>query len=119
MKQFTIIESSSKEGFVYLYSGKSKDELAKKTKQIFINSGYQTVSEVLKNATYEKGNRMMRILFGAFSKYFKFKIEIKETENDGLSLQLKRATTGMSGGVIGMKQVTKEIERLSALFQEF
>ncbi|MGK0391109.1 MAG: hypothetical protein ACI94Y_003871, partial [Maribacter sp.] len=40
MKQFTIIESSSKEGFVYLYSGKSKDELAKKTKQIFINSGY-------------------------------------------------------------------------------
>ena len=118
MKHFTTTESSSKEGFVHLYSGTSKDELAKKVERIFINSGYKIIEGDLGNATFEKGNRMMRLLLGAFSKYFKFQLEVEETEDHGLKLQLKRATSGMSGGVIGMNQVKKEIQRLSALFQE-
>lgn len=118
MKYYNTTESDSKEGFVHLYQEINQEDLMKKAEEVFITSDYKIISENSGEITFEKGNRTMRILFGAFVKYFKFQVRIEATDEGQLKLHMKRATTGMSGGLIGMNQVTKEIERLSALFKE-
>lgn len=115
MAHFIKNQFSSKKGFTHTYTGGNQDELLEKAAEILSSSGYSKQGDSL---VFEKGNRTMRILFGAFSKYYKFMIVLNENEDKTLEMGLKSESTGMSGGVIGMNQVKKELEQLALLFQE-
>ncbi|MER3498955.1 MAG: hypothetical protein C4308_10145 [Chitinophagaceae bacterium] len=58
----------------------------------------------------------MGTLFGAFAKYYEFSITTK-TQDNIIGLQLLKDSTGMAGGLIGMRQVKKEFERIQEAFK--
>ena len=100
-----------------VFANISKEELHEKIKQEIVAQGYKVLSENIENTVYEKGNRLMRILFGAFVKYFKWAIHISENENNQLEVFVKKETTGFSGGIIGMSQVDNELKSVYKLLE--
>ena len=81
------------------------------------SNGYKIVEGGGVNAVYEKGSRVMRILFGAFVKYFKFAAQIKQVDSDTVELKIIKHSSGFSGGLIGIGQVKKELKRLAGIMQ--
>lgn len=113
--QATVVDFA-KDRVVYNITGTSKEELENKLNLFFTAEGYKLKSAEGETHTYTKGNRVMRILFGAFVKYHKQSVIIKN-QGDLFSVMLHKDSTGMSGGLIGMNQVKKEFARLSDAFK--
>jgi len=116
MNYFQKNEFFSPDSFIHIYSGISKDGLDDMINHAFIASGYRLIIGEKGNGTYEKGNKTMRILFGAFVKYFKFQV-LTYVDGPNFKVQVIKGSSGMSGGVIGMNQVKKELARLSLVMQ--
>lgn len=112
------IADAADDRVIYNITGCNKDELENKLNLFFTSEGYRVKSAEGEIRTYEKGNRTLRILFGAFVKYHKQSVTIKN-QGDLFSLMLLRDSTGMSGGLIGMNQVKKEFARLTQAFKTY
>ena len=112
------IADSAPDRHIYNISGCTKDELDNKLNLFFSSEGYKLKSAETETRVYEKGNRALRLLFGAFVKYHKQSITIKSSGGQFQVLLLKDST-GMSGGIIGMNQVKKEFARLSEAFMNY
>ena len=112
--QATVVDFA-KDRVVYNITGTSKEELENKLNLFFTSEGYKLKSAEGETHTYTKGNRVMRILFGAFVKYHKQ--SVIKNEGELFSVMLHKDSTGMSGGLIGMNQVKKEFARLSDAFK--
>ena len=115
--QATVVDFA-KDRVIYNITGCTAEELDNKINLFFASEGYKLKSSVGEVRTYEKGNRAMRIIFGAFSKYNKQSVTIKH-EGDLFSVMLHKDSTGMSGGLIGMNQVKKEFARLAEAFRNY
>ncbi len=115
--QATLVESAPDRSVLNI-TGCTKEELDNKVNLFFSSEGYRLKSSSGETITFEKGNRVMRILFGAFVKYHKQSIIIKH-EGSLFSVMLHKDSTGMSGGLIGMNQVKKEFARLSEAFKTY
>lgn len=116
MSYFQKNEFLSADSFIHIYSGISKEGLDEMIFSAFITSGYRLVVGEKGNGTYERGNRTMRLLFGAFSKYFRFQV-MTYVDGSNYKVQVIKESSGMSGGMIGMDQVKKELTRLSLVLQ--
>ena len=103
---------------VYNITGCTKDELDNKLNLFFNSEGYTLKSTEGETHTYTKGNRVLRLILGAFVKYHKQSVIVK-TEGSLFSVMLHKDSTGMSGGLIGMNQVKKEFARLSEAFKTY
>jgi hypothetical protein len=114
MASFSKNEHYTNQMFVHQYSGVDANQLANTANQVLTNDGYKLVEGQPGNATYEKGNRTMRLLFGAFVKYSKIHVA-STADADIAKLTVDRKTSGMSGGLIGISQVKKEMERVAGL----
>lgn len=112
MAYFQKNEISSNDHFVHLYDNVDDNLLAEKVNELFIAQGYSLTEGQVGNAVYERGNRFLRILLGAFIKYFKFSVSVSLGK-----VTVKKQTSGMSGGLIGMNQVKNEVKRIEALLQ--
>lgn len=108
----------AKDRVIYNITGCTKAELENKLNLFFASEGYILKSNEGETHTYTKGNRVMRLLFGAFVKYHKQSATVKN-EGELFSLMLHKDSTGMSGGLIGMNQVKKEFARLSEAFKAY
>ncbi len=115
--QATVVDFA-KDRVIYNITACTKEELENKLNLFFTSEGYTLKSSQGEVSAYTKGNRVMRILFGAFVKYHKQSVTIKN-EGSLFSLMLHKDSTGMSGGVIGMNQVKKEFARLSEAFKVY
>jgi hypothetical protein len=115
--QATVIESAP-DRIVMNITGCTKEELDNKLNLFFTSEGYKLKSAQDATRTYEKGNRVLRILFGAFVKYHKQVVAMK-TDGQFYSLMLTKDSTGMSGGLIGMNQVKKEFARLTEALKAY
>jgi hypothetical protein len=100
-----------------LYSGIDAAGMAKKIDETMQAHGYKLTEGQIGNGSYEKGSRVMRLLFGAFVKYFKFSITIAANPQGELMVNLFKQTSGMSGGLIGMNQVKNELKRMAVVMQ--
>ncbi len=100
-----------------LYSGADANGIAQKLNQAMLADGYKLSEGNLSNGTYEKGNRVMRILFGAFVKYFKFSLTVTQNQDGTVTANFFKQTSGMSGGLIGIAQVKKELARMNVVLQ--
>jgi len=114
MPYFNKNEHYSNQSFVHQYNVVGADEIANAADKVLMNDGYKLIEGNIGNATYEKGNRTMRVLFGAFVKYSKIQVT-SSMQSDSVKLMVDRKTSGMSGGLIGMNQVKKEMERVAGL----
>ena len=115
--QATVVDFA-KDRVVYNITGTTKEELENKLNLFFTSEGYKLKSAEGETHTYIKGNRVLRILFGAFVKYHKQSV-IMKNEGELFSVMLHKDSTGMSGGLIGMNQVKKEFARLSEAFKVY
>ena len=116
MAHFTITDNSNKSRFSHNYSSISSDELANKVHELLTGRGYSLKTGEPGNGAYVKGNRVARILLGAFYKYFKWNLRTSANV-DTSSVSLSKESSGMSGGLIGMNQVKNELATLSNLLQ--
>ena len=113
--QVKIVDAAP-DRFVYNITGCTKDELDNKLNLFFMSQGYRLKSSENEMKTYETGNRTMRVLFGAFVKYHKQSVTVKN-QGDLFSVMVHKDSTGMSGGYIGVRAVQKEFARLSDSFK--
>ena len=100
-----------------LYTGIDANGITQKLHEIMAQQGFKVISETFGTITYEKGNRVMRILFGAFVKYFKFTVTITSNTESELIINVFKQTSGISGGLIGMNQVKNEMIRINMIMQ--
>ncbi len=112
MIQFISNEINNSDNFVHSYQCDSNDELANAVSKVMIDRGYKLIDGNIANGVYEKGNRTLRLLFGAFSKYYKFNISIQE-----MKVKFSSGSSGFSGGVIGIGQIRKETGEISDAFK--
>ncbi len=91
---------------IYNITGCTREELENKINLFFQSEGYYPKPGTGEVKTYERGSRALRIILGAFSKYNKQSVTIKQ-DGEQFSVMLNRDSTGMSGGLIGMNQVKK------------
>lgn len=115
--QATVVDFA-KDRLVFSITGCTIDELDNKLNLFFTSEGYKLKSSEGDIRKYEKGNRVMRILFGAFVKYHKQSVTLTRT-GDSFSMTLQKESTGVSGGLIGMNQVKKEFARLAEAFKAY
>ena len=108
----------AKDRVIYNITGCTKDELENKLNLFFTSEGYKLKKTEGEVSTYEKGNRTLRILFGAFVKYHKQAVTVKH-QGELFSLLLQKDSSGMSGGLIGVNQVNKEFARLAEAFKVY
>jgi hypothetical protein len=113
----TVVDFA-KDRVVYNITGTTKEELENKLNLFFTSEGYTLKSQKEGTYTYTKGNRVLRLFLGAFVKYHKQSVTIKN-EGSLFSVLLHKDSSGMSGGLIGMNQVKKEFARLSEAFKNY
>jgi hypothetical protein len=98
------------------YQGIDINNLALNVDSLFLKEGYKRTAGINGNGDYEKGSRVMRLLFGALAKYFKFTTRLKIIEDQSIELMVVKSSSGISGGLIGIGQVKNELNRLLKLF---
>jgi hypothetical protein len=118
MPHYVTTLERQKDKYTHQYNGISYEELSNRLHQQFNTAGYKVLQTYAGGALYEKGNYTMRILFGAFVKYFKFSVQITDGGNGLLNISVLRQTSGMSGGLIGMNQVKNEMQRLEEVLKQ-
>lgn len=116
MAHFKHNEAAKPDFFINVYAGISKNEFDQHVNDLLIKDGYKLNEGNPGDGVYSKGNRTMRILFGAFVKYYKFNIKSEEANDSDLKLTVVKTSSGMSGGVIGVNQVKQELIRLAGVF---
>jgi len=77
----------------------------------FLCEGYRLEDGNAYDAVYGIGNNLMRILFGAFVKRFKFKVRVA-AGGSGSVVTVEKAMSGMMGGAIGYSKMKKELARV-------
>jgi hypothetical protein len=93
------------------FTGSTAD-LANKVHEFFMSRNYKLKSGSPESGLYEYGNYVMRILFGAFVKYFKFQTFVIP-QGEQTVVRVQKGHSGMSGGVIGMAKLNKELKRIA------
>ncbi|HOK37704.1 MAG: hypothetical protein WHW07_00075 [Bacteroidales bacterium] len=107
MIKFIGKEETGQSFHTFIFECESVQSLANHVSETFIKRGYKLKDGNSFDGSYEKGDRILRLLFGAFVKYFKFKIKIENNK-----LHIHKESSGMSGGLIGMNQVNKEFNAI-------
>ena len=115
--QATLVDFA-KDRVIYNMMDCTREELENRLTLFFTSQGYTLKSNEGEVSVYTKGNRVLRLIFGAFVKYHKQSVIIKQ-EGNLFSVMLHKDSTGMSGGLIGVNQVKKEFARLSEAFREY
>jgi hypothetical protein len=93
-----------------VYTGRAA-ELAPKVDEFFSSRNYKLKSGSPENGVYEYGNYTMRILFGAFVKYFKFNTMVTQSD-ENVTITVQKGHSGMSGGLIGLAKLNKELKSI-------
>ena len=86
--QVTVVDFA-KDRIVYNMTGCTKEELDNKLNLFFTSQGYKVKKAEGESTTFEKGNRILRLLLGAFVKYHKQTVTIKN-EGELFSVMLHR-----------------------------
>ncbi len=120
-EQQTAVEGSvkiDKNKAIYVFKATNKDDLGQKVNEYLKKQGYSLEAGVNTNGTYGKGNKVLRVLLGAFVKRFEWHVEVSDI-NNSTGLTFTKKAKGYSGGLIGMNQVKNEYNRLTGTLKAF
>ncbi len=108
---------NNRDAFDFKFEGKDTSKVKPVLDTFFEKCGYKNLGFTYNKNTYEKGNRTTRLLLGAFVTYHKMDVLFLEEEN--LTLRLLKASSGMSGGIIGMNQAKSEYTIISNQLNDY
>lgn len=115
--QFTVADAA-KDRVIYNFTNCTKEELDNKLNLFFTSEGYKYKGEDANGKSYTKGNKILRIILGAFWKYFKLFVAVKN-EGNLFSVLVQKDASGFMGGAVGVMQVNKEFTRLTEAFKVY
>ncbi len=110
--------TSNKKNIEFSFENCTHEGLVAEIEIFFTSIGYSRKENEGDKYIFTKGNRILRMLLGAFAKYHKQSVLIASID-DIFRVSLVRESSGMSGGLIGMSQVRKEFEKLSYSFEAY
>jgi hypothetical protein len=117
MGKYAVVKASeTKESITLVFSGATLDEIADKTALFLAARGYHLESGTKTQGVYVKGSAAARALVGALSKRAKFNVTVG-TDEPNVAIVIAKGMTGISGGFLGMSQMSKELGSLSAGLQ--
>jgi hypothetical protein len=114
---FTVADIA-KDRVVYNFTNCSKEELDNKLNLFFTSQGYSYKGEEPGGKIYTKGNKALRAILGAFWKYFKIFLAVRN-QGDTYSVLVQKDASGFMGGAVGINQVNKEFTRLNEAFSTY
>lgn len=118
MGYFSNIELQDGSTLLLVYNGVEADKLGIEVGKTMASRGYEIKEGNPNDGVYERGNRVVRILLGAFHKYFKFGVRIEPGEGGTVKVRVHKLTSGFSGGLIGVNQVKNELKGLADALQQ-
>ena len=86
--------------------------------QFFRGEGYRLEDGEPSDGHYGIGNNLLRIIFGAFIKRYKFKVNIVPSGN-GCAVYIEKGMSGVMGGAIGYAKMKKELGRIREGLRRF
>ena len=109
----------NKNSVIYNITGVTRAELENKLNLFFSSQDLPLKSDTENEKADQRGNKVMRLLFGVFVKYFRVTVSIKE--QDGLfSVKLLRDMgLVMSGGLIGIEKSRERFTQISEGFKAY
>lgn len=109
----TLIASEPLKGksHQFTFENRNVESVQKSITNILGEMGYVVKSSDWQQTVYTKGNRILRLLLGAFVKYNKLNVSFSNNENKATAV-VSGNSSGFSGGVIGMAQVNKEFKKV-------
>src|SRR5258706_8460576 len=109
----------SKDSIVYNITECSKEELDNKLNLFFSSEGFSRKSDTADKKTFQRGNKVLRIFFGVFVKYFRIVLSLK-SEGQLFSVRVVREMNlALSGGLMGIAASRKEFSRLMEAFKVY
>ena len=115
--QFQVVDFA-KDRVVYNFTDCTKEELDNRLNLFFSAEGYQYKGEKDSGKIYTKGNKALRIILGAFWKYFRLYVVVKG-EGNVFSVMVQKDASGLMGGAVGISQVNKEFTRMTEAFKTY
>ncbi|MFF4240026.1 hypothetical protein [Actinomadura geliboluensis] len=98
------------------------DQVRAVVEQALQAEGFRFTWEDPAQAIIEKGSRTKALLLGAFATHYKYRVMLVQQQDGTVVVDLGPATTGMSGGAIGVAKVRRKLDEvgqvLSAAFQQ-
>ena len=107
-----------KDTAIFKFSKLSQDELSGKLEAFLKKKGYNLESGTPQAGTYGKGNKVMRVLFGAFVKRYEWKVAVIPVEGY-TELSINKSAKGYAGGVVGVSQVNTEFNSIVNSLTQF
>lgn len=113
MKHFVKTETNDGTNVVCSFEGIGAKELASLVDRQMKMSGYAHLQGEPMDALYEKGNRVKRIFLGVFHRYFKMGVRIDDNDEALLRVRIHKFSPDVAGGLIGQRQVKRELNTLA------
>lgn len=107
---FKAVETETKDNCILIYES-TKENMQEKFNEMFHLMGYKIQEISSDSIVITRGNRILRMLLGAFYKYFKFAVHFTASDEE-TKVYMNSQSSGISGGLIGLNQVKKEFSRL-------
>ena len=109
----------AKNSVAYSITGCTKEELDNKLNLFFTSEGFTLKSDTGTEKTFQRGNKVARILLGVFVKYFRIVASVK-TDGQVFSVRVVRDMNfALSGGLMGIAASRKEFARLTEAFKVY
>lgn len=83
---------------------------------IFADEGYRLETGSPVDGMYGIGNNVLRIIFGAFIKRFRFHVTVSPIAG-GSIVRIEKGMSGAMGGAIGYSKMKKELQRIRELVE--
>jgi hypothetical protein len=109
----------AKDSIVYNITGCTREELENRLNLFFTSEKLLLKSDTPDQKVFQKGNKVMRILFGVFVKYFKIVVSVRQQDNLFSVRVLRDMNFILSGGLAGIRSSHKEFERITEAFKAY
>lgn len=87
------------------------NKAAEVVENFFLSEGYRLEDGDRHDGVYGIGNNLLRIIFGAFIKRYRFKVRVSAA-GSGSVVSVEKGMSGAMGGAIGYAKMKKELKRI-------
>ena len=91
------------------------DQVRPVLEQVLGAEGFRFTWENPGECIIEKGSRTKAMLLGAFATHYKYRIILRPQQDGSVVVDAGLATTGISGGAIGVAKVRKKLDEVGRI----
>lgn len=93
----------------------SPEQVGQMLEQVLQAEGFRFTWANAADCVIEKGSRTKALLLGAFGTHYKYRLLLHPQPDGSLIVDLGLATTGMSGGAVGVAKVRRKLDEVGGI----